>query len=55
MGAIVVAMTAGLVAIGLVAGIVALAALALAGIKVVSAAHESGSWLMNRPHRQRTR
>lgn len=48
MGAIVVAVTTGLVALGLVVGIIALAALALAGIKVISAAHESGTWLVNR-------
>lgn len=48
MGAIVVAMTTGLVALGIVAAIIALAALALAGIKVISAAHESGTWLLNR-------
>lgn len=52
MSAIVVAMITGLVAVGLVAGIIALAALALAGIKVISAAHESGTWLLNR-HRVR--
>ncbi|MEV0085690.1 MULTISPECIES: hypothetical protein [Saccharopolyspora] len=48
MGAIVVAMVVGLVAVGLVVGIVIFSALALAGMKAVNAAHESRSWFINR-------
>ncbi|MEU5849575.1 MULTISPECIES: hypothetical protein [Saccharopolyspora] len=48
MGAIVVAMVVGLVAVGLVVGIVIFSALALAGMKAVNAAHESRSWFVNR-------
>ncbi|MGI8308565.1 hypothetical protein [Saccharopolyspora sp. ASAGF58] len=48
MGAIVVAMVVGLVAVGLVVAIVIFSALALAGMKAVNAAHESRSWFVNR-------
>jgi hypothetical protein len=48
MGAIVVAMVVGLVAVGLVAAIVIFSALALAGMKAVNAAHESRSRFINR-------
>ncbi|WP_190820795.1 hypothetical protein [Saccharopolyspora pogona] len=51
MGAIVVAMVVGLVAVGLVVAIVIFSALALAGMKAVNAAHESRSWFVNRRRR----
>ncbi|MDA3625067.1 hypothetical protein [Saccharopolyspora oryzae] len=51
MGAIVVAMFVGLVAVGLVVGIVVFSALALAGLKAVNAAHEGRSWFVNRRQR----
>ncbi|MCI2417175.1 hypothetical protein MOQ72_07055 [Saccharopolyspora sp. K220] len=51
MGAIVVAMVVGLVAIGLVVALVIFSALALAGLKAVNAAHESRSWFVNRRRR----
>ena len=47
MGAIVVTMVVGLVAVGLVAVVLLLAMLAIAGLKVVNAAHESRSWLLD--------
>ncbi|MGP4015361.1 hypothetical protein [Saccharopolyspora sp. 5N708] len=51
MGAIVVAIVVGLVAVGLVVALVIFSALALAGLKVVNAAHESRSWFVNRRRR----
>lgn len=51
MGAIVVAMVVGLVAVGLVVAIVIFSALALAGMKAVNAAHEGRSWFVNRRRR----
>ncbi|WP_433870266.1 hypothetical protein [Saccharopolyspora sp. CA-218241] len=54
MGAIVVATTIGLVAIGLVLGIVVLAVFALAGIKALNAAHDGRSRFVNRTQRQRS-
>lgn len=53
MGAIVVAMFVGLVAIGLVAGIVIFSALAVVGLKAVNAAHESRGWFVERLQRRR--
>lgn len=55
MGAIVVAIVVGLVAVGLVIAVVVLASLALAGLKVVNAAHDGGSWLVNKRQQWRTR
>jgi hypothetical protein len=54
MGAIVVAMFVGLVAVGLVVGLIAFSALALAGLKAVNAAHESRSRFINRRQRHRS-
>ncbi|MGW1676835.1 hypothetical protein [Saccharopolyspora sp. NPDC002376] len=51
MGAIVVAMFVGLVAVGLVVGLVIFSALAIAGLKAVNAAHEGRSWFVNRRQR----
>lgn len=53
MGAIVVAIMVGLVAVGLVFGIIALSAVVLAGMKVVNAAHDGRGWFVN--HRSRRR
>ncbi len=55
MGAIVVAIVVGLAAVGLVCGIIVLSALALAGMKVVNAAHDSRSWLINYRSRRQLR
>ncbi|GAA0524973.1 hypothetical protein GCM10011581_15130 [Saccharopolyspora subtropica] len=51
MGAIVVAIVVGLVAVGLVVALVIFSTLALAGLKAVNAAHESRSWFVNRRRR----
>ncbi|GAA2330790.1 hypothetical protein GCM10009854_02060 [Saccharopolyspora halophila] len=48
MSAIAVAMLVGLVAVGLVVGIIALSALMLTGLKAVNAVHEGRSRLVNR-------
>lgn len=48
MSAIVVALTLGLLAIGLVAGMIVLSAFALAGLKAINAAHDSRTWFVNR-------
>lgn len=48
MGAIVVAIAVGLVAVGLVVGIIALATLMIVGLKAVNTAHEGRSWYVNR-------
>jgi hypothetical protein len=48
MGAIVVAIAVGLVAVGLVVGLVVLSAFALAGLKVMNAAHDGRSWFIDR-------
>ena len=53
MGAIVVAILVGLAAVGLVCGIIVLSAVALAGMKVVNAAHDGRGWLVNRRSRRR--
>lgn len=52
MGAIVVAMLVGLFAIGLVAALVVLSTLAIAGLKAVTVAHDGGTWLANHWHRR---
>jgi TRAP-type uncharacterized transport system fused permease subunit len=52
MSAIVVAIAVGVVAVGLVVGVVALSALVLGGTKVVSAVHDGGTWFANRLHRR---
>ncbi len=52
MGAIVVAIAISVIAVGLVVGVVALAALVLGGTKIVSAAHDGGTWFANRRYRQ---
>lgn len=53
MGAIVVAIAAGVLAVGLVVGIVAMSAVVLGGTKVLSAFHDGGTWFANRLHRHR--
>lgn len=52
MGAIVVAIAIGVIAVGLVVGVVVLSALVLGGTKIVSAAHDGGMWFANRRYRQ---
>ncbi len=53
MGAIVVAIMVGLVAVGLVIGLVVASAFAIAGLKAVNAAHDGGAWLANRRQQRR--
>ncbi len=48
MSAIVVALTVGVLAVGLVVGMVVLSVLALAGLKAINAAHDGGSWYLSR-------
>ncbi|GAB3295012.1 hypothetical protein [Parasphingorhabdus pacifica] len=55
MGAIVVAIFVGLLAVGLVAGLVVFSALALAGLRAVNAAHDGGTWFSNRLQQRRVR
>jgi hypothetical protein len=55
MGAIVVAVLVGLVAVGLVSGLIIFSALAVVGLKAVNAAHDSGTWVVDRVQRRRAR
>lgn len=55
MGAFAVAVFVGLIALGLVAGLVVLSALALLGLKAVNAAHDGGTWFTNRMAQRRAR
>lgn len=52
MGAIVVAMSVGLLAVGLAGLLTVFSAIAVAGLKVLNAAHEGGTWLANHLHRR---
>lgn len=55
MGAIVVTMLIGLFAVSLVAALIVLSALAVAGVKAVTAAHDGGNWLVEHwPRRARS-
>ena len=54
MGAIVVAITVGLIAVSLVAAMIILSAMVLFGLKAVNAAHDSGTWMTNRLQRRRS-
>lgn len=54
MGAIVVAIMVGLFAVGLVAALVIMSALVIAGLKAINVAHDSSSWLINHWHRRPT-
>lgn len=51
MGALAVAIVVGIAGVVLVFGIIVLSAVAVAGMKIVSAAHDSRGWLVN--HRSR--
>lgn len=53
MSALVVATVAALAAVGLIVGVIVLAMVAIAGAKVVNAAHDGGTWFIN--HRQQRR
>lgn len=53
MGAIVVAIFVGLVAVGLVAGLLVLSVLAIAGLKAINAAHDGSTWVSDRLQRRR--
>lgn len=53
MGAILVAIAVGLLAVGLVVGVVIFASVALAALKAVNAAHFGGSWLTSRRQQPR--
>lgn len=50
MGAIVVAMLVGLFAVGLVAALVVMSTIAIAGARVINAAHDGSNWLVERWH-----
>jgi hypothetical protein len=52
MGAIVVAILVGLLAVGLVGLIVVFSALAIAGLKAMNAAHDGGTWFAERFRRR---
>jgi hypothetical protein len=54
-GAIVVAISVGLLAIGVVGLLTVFSAVAVASLKVVSAAHEGGTWLADHLYRRWTR
>jgi hypothetical protein len=55
MGALVIASLAAVVGVGLIIGVIGLAALGVAGTKVVNAAHDGGTWLHNRHQQHRSR
>lgn len=53
MVAIVVAICVGLLAVGAACLLIAFCTVALAGLKVLNAAHESGTWLFDQVFRHR--
>jgi hypothetical protein len=55
MGAIVVAILIALCAVGLVGLIIVFSALAIAGLKALNAAHDSGTWFVNRLQQRHSR
>ena len=55
MGAFVIASVAALLGVGLIIGVIGLAAFGVAGTKVVNAAHDGGTWLHNRHQQRRSR
>lgn len=54
MGAIVVAAMVALFAIGLVAALVIMSTLVIAGLKALNVVHDGSSWLANHWHRRPT-
>ncbi|MFR9728669.1 hypothetical protein ACL03H_05515 [Saccharopolyspora sp. MS10] len=52
MGAIVVAAVVGIVALSLLAAVLVLSALGIAGTKAINAVHDGGQWWVNRRGRR---